>query len=405
MLMHLNRKIFLNFNLFLVKYISSKTLHIKEKPVNLDYYEILEISKNADASEIKKAYRKLALQFHPDRNQGDKEAEEKFKAINEAYQVLSDEQKRATYDRYGKEGLDRQGFSHFSDMRYEDIMGDLGSIFESVFGGGFGGGGTQKSNRKYNLDLESSVTLAFNEAIFGCKKEVSFSYKKPCETCDGTGSKDKSKATCGECKGKGQVFYRQGFMTFSQTCPACQGKGTMVKNPCSVCQAKGFTEESDKITIDIPEGIDNGNRIRVAGRGNIDEKGKRGDLYILANVKEDDHFVRHNDDIYIEVPVFFTQVALGEKIKIPTIRGETELEIPLGAKDKQQFIFKNEGVKNVHTHQLGSMIAQISIRYPKKLSKEQREMLQKLQEDFGIESKHKDEKYDSVFDKIKSWFI
>lgn len=372
--------------------------------MNLDYYEILEITRSADSGEVKKAYRKLALQFHPDRNHGNKDAEEKFKAINEAYQVLSDEQKRSTYDRYGKEGLDRQGFSHFSDMKYEDIMGDLGSIFESVFGGGFGGSSSPKSNRKYNLDLEASVTLAFNEAIFGCKKEVSFSYKKPCETCDGTGSKDKSKATCKECKGKGQVFYRQGFMTFSQTCSSCAGKGEVITNPCSSCNAKGFTQVQDKITIDIPEGIDNSNRIRVAGRGNIDENGSRGDLYILATVKEDEHFVRHNDDIYIEVPVFFTQVALGETIKIPTIRGETELELPLGAKDKQQFIFKNEGVKNVHTQQLGGMIAQISIRYPKKVTKEQKELLKKLQENFGIETKHKDEKFEGVFDKIKSWF-
>lgn len=376
--------------------------------MDLEYYEVLEITRSADAAEIKKAYRKLALQYHPDRNQGDKEAEEKFKAINEAYQVLSDEQKRATYDRYGKAGLDSQGFSHFSDMRYEDIMGDLGSIFESVFGGGFSSGGfggsSSKQNRKYNLDLEAEVTLAFNEAIFGTKKEVSFSYKKPCDTCDGTGSKDKSKATCKECKGKGQVFYRQGFMTFSQTCPACNGKGSVVTNPCPSCNAKGFTQVDDKVTIDIPEGIDNNNRIRVAGRGNIDERGTRGDLYILVHVKEDEHFVRHNDDIYIEVPVFFTQVALGETIKIPTIRGETELELPLGAKDKQQFIFKKEGVKNVHTHQLGSMIAQISIRYPKKITKEQKELLEKLQAEFGIESKHKDEKFESVFDKIKSWF-
>ena len=368
---------------------------------------VLNLKGTVSKEELAKAYKKMAIKYHPDRNQGDKEAEEKFKAINEAYQVLSDEQKRATYDRYGKAGLDSQGFSHFSDMRYEDIMGDLGSIFESVFGGSFGGGfggGSSKQNRKYNLDLEAEVELAFNEAIFGTKKEVSFSYKKPCETCEGTGSKDKSKATCKECKGKGQVFYRQGFMTFSQTCPECQGKGSVVTNPCPNCHAKGFTQVEDKVTIDIPEGIDNNNRIRVAGRGNIDERGVKGDLYILVHVKEDEHFVRHNDDIYIEVPVFFTQVALGETIKIPTIRGETELELPLGAKDKQQFIFKKEGVKNVHTHQLGSMIAQISIRYPKKITKEQRELLQKLQEEFGIESKHKDEKFESVFDKIKSWF-
>ncbi|MDD3323743.1 MAG: molecular chaperone DnaJ [Sulfurospirillaceae bacterium] len=375
--------------------------------MDIEYYEILEISRDADSGEIKKAYRKQALKYHPDRNQGDKEAEEKFKLVNEAYQVLSDEQKRSTYDKYGKAGLDRQGFSHFSNMRYEDIMGDLGSIFESVFGGGFGSGGFgghTKQNRKYTLDLESNVTLAFNEAIFGCKKEVSFTYKKPCETCDGTGSKDKTESKCKECGGKGQVFYRQGFMTFSQTCSTCQGKGMVIKNPCPSCQGKGFSTANEKVTIDIPEGIDNDNRIRVAGRGNIDERGSRGDLYIHIQISEDEHFVRHNDDIYIEVPVFFTQVALGEKIKIPGIRREIDFEIPLGAKDKQQFIFKNEGVKNVHSKQYGSIIAQLSIRYPKKITKEQRELLVKLQDDFGIKSTPHDEKYESVFDKIKNWF-
>lgn len=375
--------------------------------MDLEYYEILEITRDADSGAIKKAYRKQALKYHPDRNEGDKEAEEKFKLINEAYQVLSDTEKKSTYDRYGKEGLDNQGFSHYSDMKYEDIMGDLGSIFESVFGGGgFGGGSARggRRDRKYPLDLEAAVTLAFNEAIFGCNKEVKFTYKKPCDDCNGTGSSDGKKSTCSECHGKGQMFFRQGFMTYSQTCPTCNGKGSIIKNPCNSCHAKGFEEVKDTVKIDVPEGVDNGNRIRVTGRGNIDEYGEKGDLYIQTNVGEDEHFVRHNDDIYIEVPVFFTQVALGESITIPTLRGETELEIPFGAKDKQQFIFKREGVKNVHTSQLGSMIAQINIKYPKKLTKAQREILVKLQDDFGIESTPHESSFEGVFDKISSWF-
>lgn len=373
--------------------------------MDLEYYEILEISKDADSGAIKKAYRKQALKFHPDRNEGDKEAEDQFKLVNEAYQVLSDSEKRATYDRYGKAGLDSQGFSHFSDMNYEDVMGDLGSIFESVFGGGFSsGGGRQRKQRKYALDTEAQVDLAFNEAIFGCSKEVKFTYKKPCEDCNGTGSSDGNKSTCKDCGGKGQVFYRQGFMTYSQTCPACNGKGTIIKNPCKTCNAKGYSEEKDTVKIDIPEGIDNGNRIRVTGRGNIDESGEKGDLYILASVAEDEHFVRHNDDIYIEVPLFFTQVALGESITIPTLRGDTEFEIPMGAKDKQQFVFKAEGVKNVHTNERGNMIAQIMIKYPKKLTTEQRETLTKLQEDFGIESSPQEASFEGVVDKIKGWF-
>ena len=372
--------------------------------MDIEYYEILEISRDADVNEIKKAYRKLALKYHPDRNQGDKEAEEKFKLVNEAYQVLSDPQKRATYDRYGKAGLDSQGFSHFSDMNYEDIMGDLGSIFESVFGSGFGGFRSSARRGRYPLDTEVEITIAFNEAVFGCTKEVDYSYKSPCSDCNGTGSKDGKKTTCNDCHGKGQIFYRQGFMTYSQTCPTCQGKGTTISNPCSTCNAKGYEIKKDSIKIDIPEGIDNGNRIRVARKGNIDESGERGDLYIQTNVLEDDHFVRHNDDVYIEVPVFFTQVALGESITIPTLRGETTLELPIGAKDKQQFIFKNEGIKNVHTGELGNLIAQIKIKYPKKLTSEQKELLEKLQESFGISSTPHENHFEGVFDKIKSWF-
>ncbi len=375
--------------------------------MDLEYYEILEIQRNADSGEIKKAYRKQALKYHPDRNQGDKEAEERFKLVNEAYQVLSDESKKATYDRYGKEGLDSQGFSHFSDMNYEDIMGDLGSIFESVFGGGFGGGfGEQQSrkNQKYPLDLEVNITLEFNEAAFGCKKEVKFNHKKPCPKCDGTGSEDKKTHSCPDCNGKGQVFYRQGFMTYSQTCPTCGGSGKSIKNKCQACRGLGYEEVKEKVSIDIPEGIDNDNRIRVANKGNIDDLGRRGDLYILVKVKEDEHFVRHNDDVYIEVPVFFTQLALGESIKIPTIRGETILEIPMGSKDKQQFIFKNEGIKNVHSHRLGSLIAQINIKYPKKLNTEQKELLEKLQESFGMKNEQHDDSLKGVFEKIKGWF-
>ncbi len=372
--------------------------------MEFDYYEILELDRNADASAIKKAYRKMALKYHPDRNQGDKEAEEQFKRVNEAYEILSNEEKRAVYDRYGKAGLDRQGFSH----SFDDF--DLGSIFESVFGesfsSGFGGGfSSKKSKRSYGLDLETSVTLEFNEAIFGCKKEVNFSFKKPCSKCDGTGSKDKKLSSCGSCGGKGQVYLRQGFMTFSQTCPDCQGQGSKIKNPCEKCNGKTYEEQKAKISVDIPEGIDNANRIRVANKGNVDTHGQQGDLYIQVNVKEDEHFVRHNDDIYIEVPVFFTQAVLGSSVKIPTLRGEKELKLDIGTKDKQQFLFKNEGVMNVHTRQKGNLIAQVKLKYPKKISEEQREMILELQKSFGYEEEdEKMQQLDGVFDKIKKWF-
>ncbi len=377
--------------------------------MEIDYYEVLEVSRDADASEIKKAYRKLALKYHPDRNQGDKEAEEKFKLVNEAYQALSDPKKRSIYDRYGKSGLDSQGFSSYSNMNSEDIMDDLSSIFESVFGQGFGGFGgfgrrDSSSHSKYPLDVETSITLDFHEAVFGTKKDIKFKYKKPCDICEGTGSEDKARETCSNCGGRGQVYYRQGFMTFSQTCEVCHGSGQIIKNKCKNCHGRGYEEVEESVSVEIPEGIDDGNQIRVAQKGNINDYGDRGDLYVRVHVKEDEHFIRHNDDVYLEVPVFFTQAALGESIKIPTLRGETELKLPVGAKDKQQFIFRNEGIKNVHTKKEGNLIAQISIVYPKKLNEEQKVLLKQLQDSFGYESSLHENKFEGVFEKIKKWF-
>ncbi len=370
--------------------------------IDIDYYELLEVERNASFEEIKKAYRKLALKYHPDRNPGNKEAEEKFKMINEAYQVLSDKEKRALYDRYGKRGLENQGFEGFSHSSYEDIM----DFFESVFGGSFGGFGfgRRREEQKYPLDLSLEMTISFNEALFGTQKEIEYEYKVPCEACEGTGAENANIITCSECGGRGQIFYRQGFMTFSQTCPRCSGSGKIAAQKCNKCKGLGYERVKEKIKINIPEGIDNEDRIRVGRKGNIGVKGERGDLYITFYVEEDEHFVRYNDDIYLEVPVFFTQAILGQTIKIPTPRGEKELKLPSGAKDKQQFVFKGEGAKNVRTGRVGNLIAQIKIEYPKKLTNEQKELLEKLQESFGIDSKPHEKKFESVFDKIKSWF-
>ena len=371
----------------------------------VDYYEILEISRTATQEEIKKAYRKMALKYHPDRNPGDKEAEEKFKLVNEAYQVLSDENKRAVYDRYGKAGLEGQGFHGYQNQSYEDIMDDLSAIFESVFGGGFSGRrASSGSGEKYNLDLSAQMEISFKEAVFGAKKELKYRYKKPCEACKGTGAKNGEIKTCEYCNGQGQVYMRQGFMTFAQTCPQCHGAGTIVKEKCGECAGRGYEEVETTITVDIPEGVDDGNRLRIPGAGNVGLNGRRGDLYITFYVEEDEHFIRHGDDIYLEVPVFFTQAVLGDKITIPTLRGEKELNLPRGAKDKQQFVFRGEGVRNVHSGQLGNLIAQIRIVYPKNLNEEQEGLLRKLQESFGIESKPHESLFESAFEKIKGWF-
>ncbi len=371
---------------------------------NLSYYEILEVSRDADKATIKKAYRKMAKLYHPDRNPGDNEAEHKFKLCNEAYQVLSDDQQRSVYDRYGKEGLKggMGGGGGFGGAGFDD----LGSIFEEMFGG-FGGGRGRRQRTdgdKYPLDLGVEMSISFQEAVFGCEKEVHFSYKKSCTSCKGTGAKDGSVTTCSQCGGKGQVYMRQGFMTFSQTCPVCHGEGTVIKDKCGECRGNGFVTVDETVTIKVPAGIDSENRLRVSGKGNKGKSGQRGDLYVTFYVEPDPHFVRRGNDVYLEVPVFFTQAALGETISIPSLTGEIELELDEGTKDKQQYRFRGEGIADVHGHGKGDLIAQVTLTYPKRLSDEQRALLEQLQESFGIESKPHESVFESAFDKVKSWF-
>jgi len=368
------------------------------------YYEVLNISKDATTTEIKKAYRRLALKYHPDKNPGNKEAEEKFKLINEAYAVLSDEKKREIYDMYGKEGLNNQGASSgFGSSSMDDIM----DIFNSMFGDAFGFGrraNNHRSSMPYPLDIEIETTLEFNEAIFGCEKEIDITYKEPCKECKGTGAKNAEFITCSYCHGHGQIMMRQGFMTYTQECPKCQGKGKIPKDICTNCNGVGGVNKSETITVNIPAGVDVGNRLRVPAKGNLANNGHRGDLYIHFDIKDDEHFVRDGDDIYIEVPVFFTQILLSEEIKVPSLEGELTIKLSPKIRDKEHFIFKNKGVPNVNNPSYrGRFIAQIKIIYPKKLNKEQKELLQKLQDSFGIDSKPHKSIFESTFERIKKW--
>ncbi|MGB5867846.1 MAG: molecular chaperone DnaJ, partial [Arcobacteraceae bacterium] len=371
---------------------------------DLCYYEILEVERDADKSTIKKAYRKMAMKYHPDKNPGDTKSEDNFKAVNEAYQVLSDTEKRSIYDRYGKDGL--EGHGQGGGFSRGGGFDDLGSIFEEMFGGG-GFGGRRRAQRKtynYNLDTEIEVNLEFNEAVFGCNKELKYKYKTACKPCKGSGAKGGKLSTCTTCNGQGQVHMKQGFMTFAQTCPHCNGSGQAVAAKCNSCSGLGYDEKSESFKVDIPEGINNGNRIRVGNKGNIAPDGSRGDLYIVINVEEDKHFIRHDDDIYLEVPLFFTQVALGDTIAIPGLRGELELKIPKNTRDKEQIVFKGEGVKSVNGYGKGNFVAQIKIQYPDALNAEQRELLEKLQVSFGIESKPHEDIFEGMFAKVKGWF-
>jgi molecular chaperone DnaJ len=371
---------------------------------NLSYYEILEVSKSADKTTLKKAYRKLAKQYHPDKNPGDKEAEHKFKLCNEAYQCLSDDQQRSTYDRYGKEGLQGMGGGRSSGG-----FDDLGSMFEDMFNG-FGGGGSRRRQNpsdmeKYPLDMNVDMHISFHEAIFGCEKEIEFSYKKSCKACSGTGAKNGKLSTCKQCKGQGQVYIKQGFMTFSQTCPVCHGTGSAATDACKSCYGEGYEEVREKVTVKVPKGIDTGNRLRVSGKGNIGKRSSRGDLYVTFEVKPDKHFIRNENDVYIEIPVFFTQAVMGNSLTIPSLTGELELKLDVGTRDKQHFTFRGEGIDDVHGHGKGDLVAQVNITYPKKLNSEQEALLTQLQESFGIEeSKPHENVLDSAIDTMKGWF-
>ncbi|NLK67136.1 MAG: molecular chaperone DnaJ [Campylobacteraceae bacterium] len=363
--------------------------------VEISYYEILGVERTADADTIKKAYRKLALKYHPDRNQGDEEAEQKFKEINEAYQCLSDKEKRAMYDRYGKAGLNGGGgFGGFEDI-------DLGDIFSSFFGGGFGGGARRQRRNldNYPLDVETGVVIEFMDAVNGVKKELKYKIKKPCSTCDGTGG---TKKTCSHCGGRGQISQRQGFMSFVQTCPYCAGGGEIIEEKCETCRGSSYEEEEVSFEFDIPKGVDNGIRIRIAGKGNLSKSGEYGDLYVVMSVKNHEIFERHGDDVYLEVPIFITQALLGSTIKIPILNGEMDLKLHVGTKDREEFVFSGKGIENIRTKRAGNFIAIVDIKMPKKLNESQEKLIKELGESFGIKSDEMME--EKLLDKIKGWF-
>jgi molecular chaperone DnaJ len=366
--------------------------------LEFEYYEILQVSKTATKSEIKKAYRKKAMKYHPDKNPGDKEAEEMFKKINEAYQVLSDDRKRSIYDKYGKAGLDGQMGGRSSGFGGFEGFGD---IFEEMFGFG---GRNKKPQRKtpYNLDILIEVNLEFKEAVFGVKKEEEYEYYTICKACKATGAKKSH--SCPTCGGAGQVFMSQGFMRIAQTCPNCKGTGIIIDEECDECKGAGYKINKDKVELDIPAGVDDGMRMRVPNKGNEDFDGRRGDLYIHITVKEDKVFKRNGDDIYVEVPIFFTSAILGDKIKIPTLTSEKELDISSHTKDNTKYRFKGEGIANVHTGRKGNLIAVLKIIYPEKLTDEQKELLEKLHKSFGKEINEHKTIFEEAIEKVKGWF-
>ena len=374
-----------------------------------DYYEVLGVSKTATDVEIKSAYRKLALKYHPDRNPGDQAAEEKFKESAEAYSVLADGDKRHLYDRYGHAGLGGAatgGFDPTVFTGFEDILGGLGDIFGlgDVFGGGRRRGGVQRG-----ADLRYDLEISFDEAAKGTETAVQIPRLESCETCSGSGAAPGSKATtCPQCQGRGQLRYQQGFFTVARTCGQCRGTGSVIAKPCTTCKGSGRVQKERKLTVRVPAGIATGQRLRLSGEGEAGGPGgPPGDLYVVIHVQEHPFFHRDGNDLYCEVPLNFPTLALGGEIRIPTLEGEEPFKVPEGTGSGQSFRLRGRGMPDVSGRGRGDLFVTVKVITPKKLSKEQKKLLEQLatslpKEQFEPIPVDREDK--GLFDRVKDIF-
>jgi len=356
-----------------------------------DYYEVLGVPKGASKDDIKKAYRKLAIKYHPDRNPDDKKAEEHFKEASEAYEVLSDEKKRQAYDQFGFAGVEGMGGAgggaqDFSSVfrDFEDIFGDFGDIFGSFFGGGGGGRGRQRSGRtsQRGSDLRYNLDISFKDAVFGTKIEVSYDRRVTCPSCGGSGAETGGgKKVCPTCGGSGQVRRSSGFFSIASPCPTCNGEGYVIDNPCNMCHGSGLISKRQKIKVTIPPGIESGKRINIPGQGDAGPNGgPAGDLYVYVRVLPHEYFERQANDIYCMIPVTFTQAALGAEIMVPNLEGKkVKVKIPAGTQNGKILRLKNEGVPHLHnSNRRGDLYIKIRVDVPKHLSSRSKEILKEL---------------------------
>ena len=371
----------------------------------IDFYEVLSVSRDASDQELKTAYRKLAMQYHPDRNPDNPEAEEQFKSCSEAYQVLSDPDKRAAYDRYGHSAFNGgggggnpfQGGSPFGTQ-------DVGDVFSDLFGEMFNMGGQRKASRvQRGRDLRFDMTLEFEEAVFGKEKEITIKRMETCLDCRGTGAaKGKAPVTCPQCKGAGQMRFQQGFFSVARTCPKCSGTGSIISDPCQSCRGETRVQKEHTILVKVPAGVEQDTRIRYQGEGEAGMfGGPTGDLYVVLNVKPHKFFERDGDDLHCMVPISFPQAALGTELEIQTLDGPATIKVPEGTQSGKEIKLRGQGVPHLNEHGKGDLIVEIRVATPSKLTKAQRELLKQLEETMTVENTPASR---SVFSKVKEIF-
>lgn len=363
-----------------------------------DYYEVLGISREATEQEIKSAYRKLAVRYHPDKNPGDKDAEEKFKEAAEAYSVLSDPDKRARYDQFGHSGL-QGGFSGFDPATF----GDFGDILGEFFGFGDIFGTRRRGGPERGADLRYDLKITFREAAFGLKTKIKIPRQDTCGACEGRGTaRGKSPVTCSACHGAGQVRYQQGFFSISRTCGQCNGSGRVIRDPCEVCQGRGRVRKEKVLEVKIPAGVDNGARLRIQSEGEGGAHGgPPGDLYVMIFVEEHPFFQRQGNNIYCQIPIGIAQAALGGEVTVPTLEGEEKLRIPEGTQSGSVFRLRNKGIVSLGERGRGDQFVTVNVAIPTKLTKEQRqifESLAKVSKDEELQQER------NIFDKVKDIF-
>ena len=377
----------------------------------VDYYELLSVSKTASDQEIKTAYRKLAMQYHPDRNPNNPEAEEKFKACSEAYGVLSDTEKRAAYDRYGHAAFQAGGGggSPFAGGGFagggnvQDLGDIFGDLFGEMFNMGNAGGGRRASRTQRGRDIQYGLTLEFEEAVFGKEKEITFRRMETCVECKGTGAaRGKSPVTCAQCDGRGQIRTQQGFFSVARTCPVCSGTGTLIVDPCAVCRGETRVQREHTILVKVPAGVEQDTRIRYQGEGEAGKfAGPVGDLYVVLNVKAHAFFERDGDDLHCVLPVSFPQAALGTELELQTLEGVELIKVAEGTQSGKIIKIRGKGVPHLNDRGKGDLMVEVRVQTPSKLTRDQRELMRQLAETMTVENKPHSR---GLFDKVKEIF-